>query len=168
LLLHARHLEELERVVADPAESSLSSLRERIEPALATTRPLAQAMRKLRPMVMVVEDDEFARQVVQRSLNADRWQVTLARDGADALAKLRRMRPDVILMDVRLPGMDGVELTRRLKATPHLATIPIVMMTGDARRETLISSMEAGAAAFVVKPVTRAALEAKLEKLIPR
>jgi CheY-like chemotaxis protein len=71
----------------------------------------------------------------------------------------------VILMDIRLPGMDGVALTRHLKSSPHLTDIPIVMMTGDARRETLLRSIEAGAAGFVVKPVTRAGLEAKLGKI---
>ena len=69
---------------------------------------------------------------------------------------------------LRYPGADGVTLTRRLKALPDMADIPIVMMTGDARRETLLGSMDAGAAAFVVKPVTRATLEAKLDKILPR
>ena len=71
-------------------------------------------------------------------------------------------------MDVRLPGLDGVALTRHLKGSAATSAIPIVMMTGDARRETLVGSMEAGAAAFVVKPVTRATLEAKLDRILPR
>ena len=64
--------------------------------------------------------------------------------------------------------MDGVSLTRRLKASAYTADIPIVMMTGDARRETLVGSMEAGATDFVVKPVARATLQAKLDKILPR
>jgi len=59
-------------------------------------------------------------------------------------------------------------LTQRLKAAPHLANIPIIMMTGDARRETLVSSMEAGAIAFVVKPFSRESLERNLDKVLPR
>ncbi|MEO7010155.1 MAG: response regulator, partial [Caldimonas sp.] len=85
-----------------------------------------------------------------------------------ALAHLRREGADLILMDVRLPGLDGVALTRRLKASSETSNIPIVMMTGDARRETLVGSMEAGAAGFVVKPVTRETLEARLDKILPR
>jgi CheY-like chemotaxis protein len=168
LLLHARHLAEIERVVADPVNDSLHVLRERIEPALAQTRPLADAVRALRPLVMVIDDDEFSRRLVQQALDPQRWEIVLASDGRDALAQLRRVRPDVILMDVRLPGIDGLALTRRLKASPHLAGIPVVMMTGDARRETLLGSMQAGAAAFVVKPVSRVALDAKLDRVIPR
>jgi CheY-like chemotaxis protein len=168
LLLHAKHLAELERVVADPHDDSTRALRARMEPALAGTRPVAEAARALKPLVMVIDDDEFSRRLVQRALDPERWDVVLANDGADALAQLRRIKPDVILMDVRLPGDDGLALTRRLKEAPQLASIPIVMMTGDSRRETLMASMEAGAAAFVVKPVERASLYAKLDKLVPR
>jgi len=77
-----------------------------------------------------------------------RWQVTFASDGLSALALLRRVRADLIPTDVRLPGFDGVTLTRRLRASPETAAIPIVMMTGDSRRETLVDSIEADAAAF--------------------
>lgn len=165
LATHARHLAQLERVVADESETSLALLRERIEPALAGTRPLATAIRQRRPLVLVVEDDELARRLAGLALDPLRWEVTCAHNAADALLRLRRIRPDVILMDVRMPDMDGVELTRRLKATPDLADIPIIMMTGDARRETLMDSMAAGAIAFVVKPLSRSALEAKLAPL---
>jgi CheY-like chemotaxis protein len=168
LLVHAKHLAEVERVVADTAPGTLDDLRERIEPALAGTRPLARAVRNLKPLVLVVDDDEFARRLVQHALDPARWEVAFASNGAEALALLGRLRPDVILMDVRMPGLDGVALTRRLKSTEHLADIPIVMMTGEARRDTLLGSMEAGAVAFVVKPVSRAKLEAKLDLLVPR
>jgi CheY-like chemotaxis protein len=71
-------------------------------------------------------------------------------------------------MDVRLPGIDGVTLTRRLKSTPHCAKIPIIMMSGDARGETLRNSIEAGAADFVVKPFTTEALTSKIENVLSR
>jgi CheY-like chemotaxis protein len=165
LIDHAKHLAELERVVADPVHVSARDLREGMEPALAGTRPLVEAVRKLRQVVMVIDDDEFARGLVLQALDPQRWEVVSAVDGSAALRHLQSVQPDVILMDIRLPGMDGVALTRHLKASPLLMHIPIIMMTGDARRETLLSSMEAGAAAFVVKPVTRAALEAKLQRV---
>jgi CheY-like chemotaxis protein len=79
---------------------------------------------------------------------------------------LRRLRPHLILMDVHLPDLDGVSLTRKLKSTEHLAAIPIVMLTGDARRGTLENSMSAGAAGFLVKPFTREAIVAKLNRLL--
>lgn len=168
LLLHARHLADIERVVADPAESTSHELRQRIEPALAGTRALAETARQLKPLVLVIEDDEFSRRLVQAALDPARWEVAVASDGASALGLLRRVRPDVILMDVRLPGMDGIALTRRLKASSRMADIPVLMMTGDSTRETLVSSVEAGAEGFIVKPILRAMLEAKLAQFIPR
>ena len=168
LLLHGRHLAEVERVVAEPDTVPPGNLRERLEPALADTRQLAEAVRSLKANVLVVEDDEFAQRLVRQSLNPARWAVAFASDSQTALAYLRRRRPDVILMDVGLPGQNGVALTRQIKAMPALAGIPILMMTGDSRRETLLESLEAGAAGFVVKPVTAAALNAKLDKLVPR
>ncbi len=118
--------------------------------------------------MLVVEDDEFAQQMVQQALDPARWDIVFAGDGAAALSQLGRVKADVILMDVRLPDTDGVALTRRLKALPATAAIPILMLTGDARRETLLGSIEAGAAGFVVKPVSRATLQAKLDKILPR
>jgi CheY-like chemotaxis protein len=168
LLLHARHLAELERVVAEPDPSEREDLRERILPSLEGTRPVAAALRVLKPLVLVVEDDEFAQEMVRQALDPARWDVVFAGGGAAAMSQLGRVKADIILMDIRLPDTDGVTLTRRLKALTSTAAIPILMLTGDARRETLLGSMEAGAAGFVVKPVTRATLQAKLDKILPR
>ncbi len=88
-------------------------------------------------------------------------------DGRAALERIRAVAPDLVLMDVVLPGGDGVALTERIKSTPELAAIPVVMLSGEARLETLVRSMEAGAADFIVKPFTRAALLAKLGRYLP-
>ncbi len=175
LLTHAKHLGDLESALdrgfaAGERQGGawVRGFRDGVEPALKGTRALAEKVRGIRPVVMVVEDDEFARQLIQRLLDPREHELLMAANGEEALGQLRRVRPDLVLMDINLPGMDGLALTRRLKASPHLADIPVVMMTGDARRETLVSSMEAGAAAFVVKPFTRESLMAKLDKILPR
>ena len=152
----------------EPMRRWAHKLKAEIEPALAGSRVLAEQVRKIRLIVMVVEDDELMQKLVLRTLDPALYEILSAGDGTAAFSLLRRVRPDVILMDISLPGMDGVALTQRLKATPHLADIPVIMMTGDARRETLISSMEGGAAAFVVKPFTRESLTAKLDRILPR
>ena len=188
LFAHARQIDELDRVLgreladtdahAAGSGSSLASaesanawrrrVKDQIEPALAGARALADQVRQIRPVVMVVEDDALTRLLVGRTLDPLEWETVFASDAAQALGQLRRMRPDVILMDIRLPGIDGVALTRQLKAAPHLAEIPVIMMTGDARRETLLSSLGAGAAGFVVKPFTRESLRANLDKVLSR
>ena len=85
-----------------------------------------------------------------------------AAESVEAFGKLEMARPAVILMDVNLPGLDGLGFTERLKAMPALAGIPVIMLTGEARRETLERSRMVGAASFIVKPFTRDSLIAKL------
>lgn len=151
-----------------PAQAAASSMDMAFESQAQTpARPakpaplLAQG--RVRRVVMVVDDDEFARMLVEQVLDPQVWETQFAFDGAAALVLLERQRPDVILMDLHLPGLDGVSLTHRLKASPLWAAIPIVMMTGDACKSALLRSMEAGAVSFVVKPFTRDSLASKLQ-----
>ena len=115
----------------------------------------------------MVEDDEFTHQLVAVTLASRDVELVFESDGASALGRIRTVLPDLVLMDVMLPGHDGVELTQALKTDPALASIPVVMVTGEARRETLMRSMEAGAADFLVKPFTPDALVAKLARFLP-
>ncbi len=188
LYAHARYVDELDRLIgreidaagqqvaAGPAGAAAGAalgawakhLKGVIEPALAGTRLLAEQIHQIKPVLMVVDDDDFVRTLVSRALDPQAWETRFAVDAASAMAQLRRHRPDIILMDIHLPGLDGVALTQRFKAAPHLASIPIVIMTGDASKTTLLSSMEAGAAAFVVKPFTRESLTTKLMSVLSR
>ena len=79
-----------------------------------------------------------------------------------ALAALRKRQPDLILMDVRLPDVDGLQLTRQLKSIDAYASIPIVMLTGHGHRQVLVDSREAGAIDFLVKPFDRETLLKKV------
>jgi CheY-like chemotaxis protein len=169
--LKRRQLQSTRRIGAnaiEPMGAWTHRFKQQVEPALARTRVLAHRVRGMRPLVMVVDDDEFTRDLVMRALDAEAYDVILAEDGIAALHQLRRVQPDVILMDFRLPGLDGVAVVQRLKAAPHLAEIPVIMLTGDARRETLIRSVKVGAEEFVVKPFTRESLVAKLDRVLNR
>ena len=114
--------------------------------------------------IMVVDDDEVSRVLISEALAGEDYELLFAHDAAAALAVLRHTRPDLILMDVRLPDGDGIVLTGRLKALPQLAAIPVLMLTGEARRDTLESSMQAGAIGFIVKPFSRDALVTRLDR----
>jgi CheY-like chemotaxis protein len=120
-----------------------------------------------RPVVLVVEDDLVLHTLVAAMLESEGVDLVFEADGSAALERIRAVAPDLVLMDVVLPGGDGVALTEQIKATPELASIPVVMLTGEARLDTLVRSMEAGAADFIVKPFTRAALLAKLGRYLP-
>jgi CheY-like chemotaxis protein len=129
----------------------------------AATAPPA----KRRSVVLVVEDDEVLHTLVAAMLESEPVDLVFEADGAAAFERVNAVGPDLVLMDVMLPGGDGVALTERIKSTPDLAAIPVVMLSGVARLETLVRSMEAGAADFIVKPFTREALIAKLGKYLP-
>jgi len=135
--------------------------------APAPTAAAAAAPAKRRSVVLVVEDDEVLHTLVAAMLESEPVDLVFEPDGAAAFDRVSAVGPDLVLMDVVLPGGDGVALTERIKSTPDLAAIPVVMLSGEARLETLVRSMEAGAADFIVKPFTREALIAKLAKYLP-
>jgi CheY-like chemotaxis protein len=136
-------------------------------PATGAAETATSAPAKRRSVVLVVEDDEVLHTLVTAMLESEPVDLVFEADGAAAFERVNAVGPDLVLMDVMLPGGDGVALTERIKSTPDLAAIPVVMLSGEARLDTLVRSMEAGAADFIVKPFTREALIAKLGKYLP-
>jgi CheY-like chemotaxis protein len=104
------------------------------------------------PLVLVVDDYDDAREMYAESLLVNGFRVAEAADGAQAVEMARRLGPDVILMDLSLPGIDGWEATRRLKADAATQHIPVVALTGHALSSALDAAREAGCVRFVVKP----------------
>ena len=137
-----------------------------IEAATEQTESVPTPASAQRPVVLVVEDDEVLHTLIAAML-ADHVELVFETDGAAALGRIEAVCPDLVLMDIVLPGGDGVVLTEEIKSTPGLSPIPVVMLTGDARVDTLVRSVHAGAADFIVKPFTREALVAKLSKYLP-
>ena len=133
-------------------------------PVASGAAPAGAAPAKRRSVVL---DDEVLHTLVSAMLESEPVDLVFEADGAAAFDRVNAVGPDLVLMDVMLPGGDGVALTERIKSTPDLAAIPVVMLSGEARLETLVRSMEAGAADFIVKPFTREALIAKLGKYLP-
>lgn len=115
--------------------------------------------------MLVVDDDAFQQKIVAKILGTDQYQLAFADGGEEALNLLRRARVDVILMDVQMPHLDGLETTRRLKAMPHLAAVPVVMISGKSEGNVVVQCLKAGAADFVVKPFDKEALLAKVARL---
>jgi CheY-like chemotaxis protein len=116
--------------------------------------------------VMVVEDEESNLDLMTAVLEQLEVRVLSARSAEEAASLLRRSRPAVVLMDIRLPGQDGLTLTRRLKADPATASIPVVALTAHARPEDRQAALDAGCVAWVTKPVDTRLLVRTLVRLL--
>jgi two-component system cell cycle response regulator DivK len=118
------------------------------------------------PLVLVVEDYQDAREMYAAYLQFSGFEVAEAANGVDAVAKTRELLPDIVLMDLALPQMDGWEATRRLKGDPATRHIPIVALTGHALAGHAEGAKQAGCDAFVTKPCLPDALVAEIRRLL--
>lgn len=105
------------------------------------------------PVVLIVDDVPENLAVLHDTLDETGHTVLVALDGETALARARQAQPDVVLLDAVMPGMDGFEVARRLKANPETAQIPIIFMTGLTETEHLVAALAAGGVDYVTKPV---------------
>ena len=115
--------------------------------------------------VLVADDERALREGLARILRADGHTVTTAADGAEALAVFRELRPDVVLLDVMMPKLDGFEVCRRLKADPDSLLTPVVLVTGLGDVQDRVRGIEAGADDFIVKPFERLEVTARVQSL---
>lgn len=115
-----------------------------------------------RDIVLVVDDNPGTLGFLTETLEAAGAMVLVATGGAEALAIARRITPDVVLMDAVMPGMDGFEACRRLKALPATADVPILFMTGLSETEHIVEGLAAGGVDYVTKPIQLEELTARI------
>jgi two-component system cell cycle response regulator DivK len=120
----------------------------------------------MRKKILVVEDTEDNRQILRDLLDMAGYEMIEAHDGAEGVAMAERHRPDLILMDIQMPVMDGYEATRRIKAIPELRTIPVVAVTSYALSGDEARTREAGCDAYIAKPYSPRQLLAKVREII--
>jgi two-component system cell cycle response regulator DivK len=118
-------------------------------------------------VVLVVEDQEDNRQILRDLLGSAGYEMVEAGDGAAALDRAKERRPDLILMDIQLPIMDGYEATRRIKADPDLKAIPIIVITSYALSGDEEKARAAGCDDYVTKPYSPRQLLAKVRQYLP-
>jgi two-component system cell cycle response regulator DivK len=116
--------------------------------------------------ILLVEDNEMNRDMLSRRLERKGYQVVMAVNGQQALDFAASEKPDLILMDMSLPVLDGWEATRRLKAGEHTGRIPIIALTAHAMAEDERKAREAGCDAFDTKPIELPRLLAKIESFL--
>jgi two-component system, cell cycle response regulator len=112
--------------------------------------------------VLVVDDAPTNVKVLTAMLEYEHYVVSTAADGFEALAKIEAEKPDIVLLNVMMPGLDGFETCRRIKADPATAHIPVVMITGLSDVGDRVRGFEAGADDFLTKPFTLLALTASV------
>jgi two-component system cell cycle response regulator DivK len=117
--------------------------------------------------ILVVEDQEDNRQILRDLLANAGYEMLEAEDGIQAITQASKHRPDLILMDIQLPMLDGYEATRRIKADPALNAIPIIVVTSYALSGDEDKAKAAGCDAYVAKPYSPRALLAKIRVYLP-
>ena len=116
--------------------------------------------------ILVVEDQEDNRRIVRDLLTPSGYEVVEAVTGEEGVAMAGTHRPDLILMDIQLPGLDGYEATRRIKANPALRSIPLIVVTSYALSGDDAKAFEAGCDAYVTKPFVPRQLLAKIREYL--
>ena len=117
--------------------------------------------------ILVVEDQEDNRQILRDLLSSAGFEMVEAEDGQQALVAAAEHRPDLILMDIQLPVLDGYEATRRIKANPDLKAIPVIVVTSYALSGDEGKARDAGCDAYVTKPYSPRQLLAKIREYLP-
>ena len=119
--------------------------------------------------ILVVDDFPTMRRIVKNLLKDLGFEtVDEAEDGAQALEKLRNGGFEFVVSDWNMPNMDGLTMLQNIRADPNLSSLPVLMVTAEAKKENIIAAAQAGANGYVVKPFTAATLEEKLNKIFEK
>jgi putative two-component system response regulator len=113
-------------------------------------------------LVLIVDDEYIGRETLQSVLEGEGYDLEMAENGPQAIEKAKQLLPDVILLDVMMPGMTGFEVCQRIRSDPQIAEIPIIILTALDDRESLLNALKAGADDFISKPFDRYELRARL------
>ena len=118
--------------------------------------------------ILVIDDEEDIRELVGLNLTREGYEVLYSETGEQGLESARSQQPDVILLDLMLPGMDGLEVCRKLKADSNVSAIPVVMLTAKSEDIDVVTGLELGADDYVTKPFSGKVLVARVRALLRR
>lgn len=118
--------------------------------------------------VLLIEDEPNIAEAIRFLLTRDGWQVSHLTDGADAVARVRALRPDLVILDHMLPGLSGLEILAGLRADPDLAGLKVLMLTARGQVRDREAAAEAGADSFMAKPFSNADIVAEVRAMMGR
>ncbi len=127
---------------------------------------MADLHTKKQPVVLIVDDEEDLLDLLQYNLEREGFQTALARDGAEGMEKAEAVQPDLIILDIMMPQMNGIELCRRLRQHAHLRTTPILMLTARTEEAAQVEGLDVGADIYLAKPVSLPVLLSQAKALI--
>jgi two-component system alkaline phosphatase synthesis response regulator PhoP len=119
-------------------------------------------------VILIVDDEEDIRELVELNLDREGYQILACDTGERALELVRSRKPDLIVLDLMLPGVDGLEVCKRLKADPNTGHIPVVMLTAKGEEADIVAGLELGADDYVTKPFSGKVLVARVRRLLRR
>jgi CheY-like chemotaxis protein len=123
-------------------------------------------MKKPLAMILIVDDEVQNRKLLEAVLLPEGYETVSVANGEEALASITQRRPDLILLDIMMPGMDGYEVAGILKANPATSNIPVIMVTAQDDRAARLASLTAGAEDILTKPIDRAELWLRVRNLL--
>src|SRR5437763_5774508 len=118
------------------------------------------------PRILIVDDNETNRDILMTRLGTHGYELTQAADGEEARTAAKAGRPDLILLDIMMPKIDGIEVCRRLKADPSMPFTPIILVTAKSDTKDIVGGLEAGADEYLTKPIDQAALVARVKSML--
>jgi adenylate cyclase len=119
-----------------------------------------------RPLILIADDNFDNARIFQARLGAQGYDIITARDGEEALAAVKATLPDLILLDIMMPKMDGIDVCRHLKDDPSLPFMPIIIITAKSGTQDVVTALDAGADEFLTKPVDHGALVARVKSML--
>jgi type IV pilus assembly protein PilB len=164
LLKGLTSVEELMRVAPPPDTKGFKAIME--EPAAEPTVDKGVEPSRGQPRILAVDDDPFIRKMLEKVLTEAQYDVVLATDGEEALEKVYRERPDLIISDVVMPKLDGLSLVKKLKGHLQTSIIPVILLTSMDEVENEVEGLEAGADDYIPKPIVANLLLARINRVL--
>ena len=118
--------------------------------------------------ILVIEDDEDIQELIVHNLRREGFRVMLAGSGEDSYKMMREDQFDCILLDIMLPGVDGLEVCRTIKSDPHTQNIPVIMVTAKGEESDIVTGLELGAEDYIVKPFSPRVMIARIRSILRR